>query len=349
MNRREALRTLTAVSLAAATAKADGQERQPLGLVIHSYAVRGSKPLPPDFPPISDPLAFVDHAASLGASGVQIRIGVRDAAELQRLKDEVASRDMYLEGIAALPKDAGDMGRFEAEVVAAKTAGAGLLRTVCLSGRRYEVFHSRDQFDEFARRSWQSLTLAEPIVARHQVQLAVENHKDWRVAEMLAWLERLSSEYVGVCLDTGNSVALLEEPQAVVEAYAPWTMTTHLKDMGVAEYEDGFLLAEVPFGQGFLDLPRIVATIRKHRPNVRLNLEMITRDPLRVPCLTADYWATMPEVRGSELAAALARVRRHKFPGELPTVSGLSHAEQLNREADNIAQCLRYAAKKLSD
>lgn len=348
MNRRDTLKILAALPWAAEAQAFVRENRQPLGLVIHSYAVRGSKPLRPRFPPLADPLEFVEHAASLGAAGVQTRIGLPEPAALDRLRAAVTARGMYLEGTIGLVKDDADLARFEAEVLAAKAAGAEVLRTVCLSGRRYEAFHSRDEFDEFARRSWQSLVLAEPIVARHRVRLAVENHKDWRVDEMLNWLKRLSSEYVGVCLDTGNSIALVEEPHSVVEAYAPWTMTTHLKDMGLAEYEDGFLLSEVPFGQGCLDLQKIVSLIHARRPEARLNLEMITRDPLRVPCLTDDYWQTMPDLRASQLAAALARVRRHQFAGGLPTVSNLPHVEQLEQEDANIAQCLQYAAEKFS-
>jgi sugar phosphate isomerase/epimerase len=347
MQRRDALKVLAAVSLGPTAVADDRPKKQPLGLVIHSYAVRTARPLAPEFPPINDPLAFVEHAAQLGAAGVQTRIGLTDAAAIERLHDSVARHGMYLEGIIALPTDDGDLPRFEAEVAAAKAAGAGVLRTVCLSGRRYETFKLREEFDEFARRSWISLTLAEPIAAQQAVRLAVENHKDWRIDEMLAWLERLDSEHVGVCLDTGNSMALLEEPHAVVEAYAPWTMTTHLKDMAVQDYEDGFLLSEVPFGEGLLDLPKVAARIRRARPGVRLNLEMITRDPLRVPCLTSGYWATMPELPARELVDALARIRKQRFAGGLPTISELSPRDQLVAEAENICKCLVYAEAKL--
>ncbi|HVW03230.1 MAG TPA: TIM barrel protein, partial [Planctomycetaceae bacterium] len=214
-------------------------------------------------------------------------------------------------------------------------------------GRRYETFDTAEQFRQFAERSWRSLQIAEPIAKKSRIALAVENHKDWRIYELLGLLKRLDSEYVGICLDTGNSMALLEEPHAVVEAYAPWTFTTHVKDMGVADYDDGFLLAEVPLGKGMLDLPRIVSTLRKARPEVRLNLEMITRDPLQVPCLTKKYWATLGDVRGSELAEALARVRRHTSPGPLPVISTLDHRSQLDREAGNIRESLRYAREAL--
>ena len=107
MRRRDALKTLALLPLASA-AKADGQpSRQPLGLVIHSYAVRGSKPLSPDFPPISDPLAFVEHAAAVGAAGVQTRIGIHEPAALDRLREAVAMRGMYLEGTVTLVKEIG--------------------------------------------------------------------------------------------------------------------------------------------------------------------------------------------------------------------------------------------------
>jgi len=71
----------------------------------------------------------------------------------------------------------------------------------------------------------------------------------------------------------------------------------------VAEYPDGFLLAEVPLGEGFVDLPRIARMLRRARPDIHLNLEMITRDPLRIPCLTDYYWATLEKVPARELAA----------------------------------------------
>jgi hypothetical protein len=118
--------------------------------------------------------------------------------------------------------------------------------------------------------------------------------------------------------------------------------------MGVAEYADGFLLSEVPLGTGFLDLPRIVGMLRKARPEVKLNLEMITRDPLRVPCLTDSYWATLPTLRAEELARTLDDIKRHTFPRDLPRISHLDHADQLAVESENVAKSLEYAQRQLA-
>lgn len=348
MNRREALKIL-ALAAAMPCSAAEPTKQQPLGLVIHSYWIRREKPLAPEFGGIAEPLSFLEAAAKVGATGIQTKVSGLDATSLARLRDAIERHEMYVEGTISLPKDDSDVARFEAEIVSSKQAGATVLRTVCMSGRRYEVFSSAEQFRQFADQSWRSLTLAEPIAAKHRVKLAVENHKDWRIDEMLGWLKRLSSEFVGVCLDTGNSVALLEEPHAVVEAFAPWTFTTHFKDMAVAESDDGFLLSEVPLGDGFLDLKRIVATLRKAKSDVRLNLEMITRDPLRVPCLSPKYWATLSDVPARELAETMTRIRRHKHLRPLPTMTSLSHAEQLRVEADNIARCLQFASESLTN
>src|SRR5262249_47531886 len=197
-----------------------------------------------------------------------------------------------------------DTERFEADLKATRAAGAEVVRTVCMPGRRYETFDTAEQFKRFAEDAEKAIRRAEPVAARHRVTLAVENHKDWRTDEMLGWLKKLSSGWVRVCLDTGNSVALLEDPTATAEALAPFVATTHLKDMGVAEYADGFLLSEVPFGEGFLDLSKIVALVRKANPKVRLNLEMITRDPLKVPIPTPNYCSTLPTRTPNQLAAA---------------------------------------------
>ena len=69
-------------------------------------------------------------------------------------------------------------------------------------------------------------------------------------------------------------------------------------------------MSEVPLGQGTLDLPRIVELCQKHNPQIVFNLEMITRDPLKIPCLTDEYWATFPGVPGSDLARTLRMVKK---------------------------------------
>jgi sugar phosphate isomerase/epimerase len=345
-NRRDFLAGAAALLASAARAAAPPAQKSPLGIVIHSYPSHTAQSRrKKEKVPFADPLRFLAHAHGVGAAGVQVAIGTRDDEYVGRVRRHLDGTGMYLEGIVRLPRDRADLARFEAELRTAKACGVAVLRTVCLSGRRYETFRAAADFRRFARDSLTALQLAEPAAARVGVLLAIENHKDWRIDELLDLLKRLSSRHLGVCLDTGNSIALLEEPHAVVEAYAAQAVTTHFKDMAVAECPDGFLLSEVPLGTGYLDLKKIVAVLRKARPSIHLNLEMITRDPLTVPCLRPDYWATLAAVPAPQLAEALRQVRRHAARQPLPRVSHLKPDARLAVEEANVRTCLAYAAR----
>lgn len=316
-----------------------------LGIVIHSYGIRRSRNQAGDF---ADPRVFLEYCRQLGAAGIQTSLGVMDHASAEGFRVSAESAEMYVEGIIGLPKDEADTERFADELNTAAACGAKVVRTVMLSGRRYETFADAESFRRFAKESFHRLELAKPVVERLEIQLAVENHKDWRVEEMLDILRRIDCPFVGVCLDTGNSIALLEEPHEVVDAYAPLAFTTHFKDMALKECEDGFLLSEVPLGTGYLDLARIVRSVRAKKPDIRLNLEMITRDPLRVPCLDEKYWATFSELPARRLAEAMRRVRRNATDGALPQVSDKNPDEALGFEDRNVRDSLEFAAARLS-
>ncbi len=318
-----------------------------LGIAQFSYHLRLAHERSQGVTGLSDPLKFLDHCHQLGAGGVQLPLGRRDAAYLADLRKRAERYEMFLEGQVRLPADPRDAERFESEVKTAKEAGVSVLRTVMLGGRRYEQFDSAEAFRAWADKAIQSVRLAAPIVARHGLTLAIENHKDWRAEDLVALLKKLGSDHLGVCVDTGNNIALLEDPMEATETLAPWAVSVHIKDMAVAEHEDGFLLSEVPLGKGFLDLKRIVTLLTAARPAIRFNLEMITRDPLKIPCLTPKYWATFPDLPGKHLARTLAMVRKHRSPQPLPRAGDLAKERQLALEEENVRHCLAYTRDNL--
>jgi sugar phosphate isomerase/epimerase len=253
---------------------------------------------------------------------------------------------MFIDAVVAPPADKSDVGRFEAEIRTAAAVGVQAARTVVMPGRRYERFSSLAEFREFEQRGQRMLELAAPIVERHRVPLAVENHKDQRNDERVALFKHIDSEFVGACVDTGNSFGLLEDPIETVEALAPWAKTVHLKDQAVQEYKDGFLLGDIPLGQGCFDLRRMIQILRTAQPKIRFALELITRDALKVPCLTDVYWATMPTVPGSDLARTM-RIVRQRSAKSLQQVSALEIKEQVSLEDANVAASLTFARENL--
>ena len=286
-------------------------------------------------------LSFLEYAHAIGAAGVQAVIRADESDVAPRLRARAQELGAFFEGQLSLPKDRLGLERFESEVKVIRLAGASIARTTVLGTRRYETFKSAQEFHDFKTHAPATIALVEPILRRHQLRLAIENHKDWLAPELSELLRKLSSEWVGACVDTGNSIALLEDPYEVIEALAPFALTSHIKDMGVQESSGGFLLSEVPIGDGFLDLTRMIGTLRRANPHIALNLEMITRDPLTVPCLTPAYWATFGEMKAAQLAQALGRVKQFQSVPALPRTTGLSPAQQLELEDSHVRRCLQ--------
>ncbi|HEY1493901.1 MAG TPA: sugar phosphate isomerase/epimerase [Candidatus Solibacter sp.] len=288
---------------------------------------------------------LMELAATVGAAGAHGGMTSIDfdwAKKTRRMKEELG---MYLEIQTFLPRE--DPAVFEHAVQVAKAAGATSLRVVCLLGRRYEMFDRLADWNTAVDGFHRQIRAAVPIVEKYKMPLGIENHKDWLVDQQVALMRQYSSEYLGVCLDTGNNMAVLDDPMETVEKLAPYTFNVHFKDMAVEEYGKGILLSEVPLGEGLLDLRRIVATVRRAKPNVAFSLEMITRDPLEVPCLTDKYWATFEGRSGSYLARALSVVRANKPRRPLPRITGLSPEDRLKLEFELVTRSITYAREQL--
>lgn len=317
-----------------------------MGIVIHSYWKRWQgKYSNLKYPPFEHALDVLDHVRDLGVGSLQTLVGGWTGEFAGKVRATCESYGIKLEGSITLPKNENDVGRFEQEVRVAKEAGAVIFRSAT-GGRRYELFSSVEEFRHWKEGALKSMQLAEPVAKRQRVKIGIENHKDFQAAELAEVLGRLSSAHMGACVDTGNSIALLEDPMTVVETLAPFAVTTHIKDMAVQETPTGFLLSEVSLGEGVLDLPRMLAVFEKYNPQIDYHLEMITRDPLDIPCLKPGYWATFPDKPGAELARTLTMVRERKA-AKLPKISGLNLEEALEFEESNIVKCLRQAGDVL--
>jgi sugar phosphate isomerase/epimerase len=346
MNRRQVLAASAAAILPAGESAAAGTTAPGLGIVSYSYWKRWRGNYSSvRFPPFKDVLELLDHAKGLRAGGIQAPVQGWTADLAEKVRASCEGYGMFLEGIIEPPKDKADAPRFERELRLGKAAGATVFRAA-LGGRRYELFRSYPEFQAWRQQALRALALAEPVARRLGVRIGIENHKDLECDELLLALRELGSSHIGACIDTGNNVALLEEPLEVVEALAPFVVTVHLKDMAMAEFAEGFRLSEVPLGQGCLPLDKMIATMRAANPQVRFFLEMITRDPLEIPCLKQEYWATFPHKPGAHLARTLSMVRSRKEM-KLTQVGGLALDAHLALEEENVVKCMEHAALHL--
>jgi sugar phosphate isomerase/epimerase len=296
---------------------------------------------------LSPALALLEESRLLGAGGIQVELGSQDASKAEEMRRRSERHGMFIEAIIGTPRDDADVARFERDIRLAQDAGAVLARTVILPGRRYEQFKSMAEFRDFERRGLESLQRAAPVLARHRFRLAVENHKDQRIAEKLETLRRVGSEWIGLCVDFGNNFPLMEDALSSVRAFAPLAFTAHIKDQAVRAYDEGYLLADVPLGAGFLELREMVQALRDARPDIRFNYETITRDPIRVPILTEGYWATLPDTPARELARTWTLARAGGPAEAFGEVSRLSRDEQLALERRGIEQSIAFGRDQL--
>jgi sugar phosphate isomerase/epimerase len=290
------------------------------------------------------------HQKGLGAVDVSLR-GDPGPDGLKKISDQLNKYDMRATVVLRTPRSDDDLPQYEATVKALSEMDG---RISCLidkfSGRRYEQFKTAAEFHPFFAMCKQAVQRAVPILTKYKMRLAIENHKGWRSAELVDWVKSTGSEYIGVSHDMCNNVSMVESPPQTLEMLAPYTFVVSFKDIAADFYDEGILLSEVPFGEGYQDLPAIVAMFQKIDPNMLFQLEMITRDPLEVPIFTEQYWKIWDDkspVPPRDLAMLVDWILKHPPKKPLPKVSGLTPAQQLALEDDYNQRCIDYARAHL--
>jgi sugar phosphate isomerase/epimerase len=222
----------------------------------------------PGYPQSADPLtpySLVDTACSLGASVVQIA----DNLPLERLSDSELCHFARYARDRHIAIEVGTCGiRHENLRRYLKIAAAlqsSLLRT---------LIDTPDHRPSFAEAALLLREIA-PEFAQANVTLAVENHDRFRSRELRQIIERAASQWVGVCLDTANSLGCGEGIDQVLETVADLVVNLHVKDFAVRRltHNKGFLVEGAIAGHGLLDIPGIVSRLRQTGRNMNVILE----------------------------------------------------------------------------
>ena len=111
-----------------------------------------------------------------------------------------------------------------------------------------------------------TIATALPRLREAGVRLALENHDRLKAAEFRDIVLRTDPEWVGICLDTVNSMGAGEGTAEVVATLAPHTLNLHLKDFTVerASHKMGFVVTGCPAGRGLLRIPWLLEEVRRH-------------------------------------------------------------------------------------
>jgi 3-oxoisoapionate decarboxylase len=140
-----------------------------------------------------------------------------------------------------------------------------------------------------------SLRRLAPALEQAGVTLAIENHDRFPSRTLAEMVRAAATPWVGICLDTVNSLGALEGPALVVEALGPLTVNLHLKDFAVrrAGHKMGFVVEGTPAGQGRLAIPWLLERLRAfgRDPNAILELWVPPEDDVERTVAKELEWA----------------------------------------------------------
>lgn len=154
----------------------------------------------------------------------------------------------------------------------------------------------------------QELAAVLPVAEHLGVALALENHQDADSADLLALCERFSSRYLGITLDCGNPLAVMEDPVAFAVRIAPYLRHAHLKDYTAHPAPNGYRLVRCPLGAGLVDFPALFRLFDAQEWPITRNIEMGALQARLIPMLEPSWWDEYGPRSAQSTLPALSRV-----------------------------------------
>jgi sugar phosphate isomerase/epimerase len=134
-----------------------------------------------------------------------------------------------------------------------------------------------------------------PVLKDNKIKLAIENHDRFKAAQFAFLVENSEPEWIGICLDSVNSMGAGEGIEEVVKTLAPYTINLHIKDFSIrrVSHKMGFIIEGTPAGKGMLDIPAIVNRINENNRCQSAILELWTppEDTIDQTILKESLWA----------------------------------------------------------
>ena len=135
-----------------------------------------------------------------------------------------------------------------------------------------------------------------PYVEERGMILAVENHQDaatedfWRLYEQTG-----QSPAFGVTLDTGNPLAVGQDPVQAARDLAPLIRHIHCKDYTLHFAPNGYRLVRCAAGEGVVDFPTILDIASANGHDILPGIEVAAQATRTVPVLEDGWWACYPD------------------------------------------------------
>ena len=128
-----------------------------------------------------------------------------------------------------------------------------------------------------------------------QIKLAIENHDRLTCAEFNEIIDQVGSDWVGICLDTVNSLGAVEAPNTVIPALAPRAINVHMKDFEIVRTNGqmGFTVRGTALGEGRLDVAEVITSVGGTKREITAVIELWTprQDSYEATVALENKWA----------------------------------------------------------
>lgn len=132
-----------------------------------------------------------------------------------------------------------------------------------------------------------------PEFKSRNIRLAIENHDRFKAREFEKIILAAGSDWVGICLDSVNSMGAGEGFESVAGILMPYTINLHIKDFSISRVTSkmGFIIEGRPAGKGSLNIRELIKEISR---------------PGKCESAILELW-TPPE---NEISATIAKEKR---------------------------------------
>jgi 3-oxoisoapionate decarboxylase len=178
-------------------------------------------------------------------------------------------------------------------------------------------------------------------IADSGVKLAVENHGgDLQAREMKGMIDAVGADVMGVCLDSGNPVWMLEDPHMTLEMLVPYAETCHVRDSAVWKVPEGIAVRWVNMGEGNVDIDGWIRKFIQAKPGLPIIFENLVSGAPRVHRIyDPAFWANWSKMPAAEFSRFLAIAERGTPKPATPRPPGKTAGQQ---RIEDLEVCVRY-------
>ena len=178
-------------------------------------------------------------------------------------------------------------------------------------------------------------------IADSGVKLAVENHGgDLQAREMKTMIEAVGRDVMGVCLDSGNPVWMLEDPHMTLEMLIPYAETCHVRDSAVWKTPEGIAVRWVNMGEGNVDIDGWIRKFIRAKPGLPIIFENLVSARPRVHAIyDAKFWDNWRQMPASEFSRFLTIADKGTPRPAVPLPAGKTAGQQ---RIEDLETCVRY-------